>query len=215
MSLLVMTAVAAERDAVLRDIGTRSDTALRVVVGGVGPVAAAVATMAALATYRDTSFVISTGIAGGFRDRIDECAIAVANRITFADLGARTDTGFLTIDEMGMRQDSSYAASHSGVADRLERTSTRVVVGEVLTLSCMTGRDDDALRLAARHPDALAEAMEGFGVAAAAHRAGLPFTEIRSISNHIGRRDPSTWNMAGALDALSQTFATLVEEPLP
>jgi futalosine hydrolase len=215
MSLLVITAVAAERDAVLRDVGTQSETALRVVVGGVGPVAAAVATMAALATYPDTSFVISAGIGGGFRDRIDECAIAVANRITFADLGARTDAGFLTIDEMGMRQDSSYAASYSDVAHRLEHTSTRAVIGEILTLACMTGRNDDALRLAARHPDALAEAMEGFGVAAAARRASLPFTEIRSISNRIGRRDPSTWNMRGALDALSQAFATLVEEPLP
>jgi futalosine hydrolase len=57
--------------------------------------------------------------------------------------------------------------------------------------------------------------MEGFGVAAAASRVGVPFTEIRAISNVVGKRDPSTWNMRGALDALAQAFALLVEEPLP
>jgi futalosine hydrolase len=215
MSLLVITAVDAERDAVLRDVAPLAAAALHVIAGGVGPVAAAVSTMAALSDFPDTSLVISAGVAGGFRGRVQQCEIAVASRITFADLGARTDAGHLTLDEMGLRQDSSFEASDSDVAWRLASTSTRVVAGEILTLACMTGRDDDAQRLAARHPEAIAEAMEGFGVAASAKRAGLPFAEIRAISNLVGTRDRSTWNMRGAFDALSKAFAELVEEPMP
>ena len=43
MSVLVITAVDAERDAVLRDVTSTPEQPLHVVVGGVGPVAAAVA----------------------------------------------------------------------------------------------------------------------------------------------------------------------------
>jgi futalosine hydrolase len=215
MSVLVITAVDAERDAVLRDITFAPQQPVHVVVGGVGPVAAAVSTMAALADFPEVSLVVSAGIAGGFRGRIEVCDVAVANRVTFADIGARTDAGLLTLDQMGLHQDSSYLASDSDIVKRLARTSPRIVTGEILTLACMTGMDDDARRLAARHPHAIAEAMEGFGVAAAANRAGVPFAEIRAISNVIGKRDPSTWNMRGAFDALAQTFAELVEEPLP
>ena len=214
MSLLVITAVDAERDAVLRGIGP-THPPVHVVVAGVGPVAAAVGTMAALTAFPDTSFAVSAGIAGGFRGRIAQCDVAVANRLTFADLGARTDAGFLGLDEMGLRQDCSYAASGSDVEKRLARTPMRVVTGEILTLACMTGTDDEARRLAERHPQAIAEAMEGFGVAAAAHCARLPFAEIRAISNVIGRRDPSSWNMRGAFDALAQAFAELLKEPMP
>jgi len=215
MSVLVITAVDAERDAVLRDVTSTPEQPLHVVVGGVGPVAAAVSTMAALAAFPETSLVVSAGIAGGFRGRIEEGEIAVANRVTFADLGARTDAGHLTLHEMGLRQDSSYVADDSDITNRLAHTSVRVVTGEILTLACMTGIDDDARWLAARHPRAIAEAMEGFAVAAAAQRVGLPFAEIRAISNAIGKRDPTTWNMQSAFDALSQAFAKLVEEPLP
>lgn len=213
MSLLVVTAVEAERDAILRDIGSNSAPQIEVVVAGVGPVAASVGTATALRGLTHVTLVISAGIAGGFAGRVAVGDIAVADRITFADLGARVDDGFLTLSEMGLRQDSSYAVTDSRVRERLAGAPVRVGGGEVLTLACMTGTDDEAARLAARHPHAIAEAMEGFGVAAAALNAGVPFAEIRAISNLIGKRDPSTWNMQGAFDALAQAFAALMKEP--
>ena len=212
MSLLVVTAVEAERAAVLRDVAPTAAGQLEVVVAGVGPVAAAVGTATALTRFSGTSLVISAGIAGGFRGRAAIGDIAIADRITFADLGARTDAGFLTLDEMGLRQDSSYPTD-ARVGERIARAPVSVVGGEIITLACMTGTDDDATQLASRHPHAIAEAMEGFGVAAAARGAGIPFAEIRAISNTIGKRDPTTWNIRGAFDALAQAFAGLLKEP--
>lgn len=213
MSLLVVTAVEAEHDAILRDIGPASAQEIDVVVAGVGPVAAAVGTATALARRPETTLVISAGIAGGFAGRVAVGEIAVADRITFADLGARVDAGFLTLNEMGLHQDSSYRVADSRVHQRLAESALPVVHGEILTLACMTGVDDDAAQLASRHPHAIAEAMEGFGVAAAAHNAAVPFAEVRAVSNPIGKRNPSTWNMQGAFDALAQAFAVLMKEP--
>ena len=110
MTILVVTAVDAERDAIVRDLGPaepveigglpglRVDTPagmLHVVSGGIGPVAAAITTANALAVEH-YELVASAGIAGGFRDRAGIATIVVADRVTFADLGVRTDTGFLT-----------------------------------------------------------------------------------------------------------------------
>jgi futalosine hydrolase len=50
----------------------------------------------------------------------------------------------------------------------------------------------------------VAEAMEGFGVATAAHQSGVAFAELRTISNPIGPRDRSAWRIADALAALER-----------
>ena len=48
--------------------------------------------------------------------------------------------------------------------------------------------------------------------AAAVH--GVPFGEIRTISNPVGPRDRASWRIAEALDALGQAFAALTAQPL-
>jgi futalosine hydrolase len=53
--------------------------------------------------------------------------------------------------------------------------------------------------------------MEGFGVAIAAAQAGLPFGEVRTISNPIGPRDRGAWRIGDALDGLSEAFASLAK----
>ena len=55
--------------------------------------------------------------------------------------------------------------------------------------------------------------MEGFGVATAAADHGVPFVEIRTISNLVGPRDRSAWRIDLALAALTRVgkaLATLV-----
>jgi len=67
----------------------------------------------------------------------------------------------------------------------------------------------------------VAEAMEGYGVIEATRRSSertgrdIPFTEIRAVSNIIGRRDRSTWNIPLAFGALADAMSTLLNEPLP
>ena len=77
-------------------------------------------------------------------------------------------------------------------------------MGAVLTVSTVTGTAEREAVLRERHPDALAEAMEGFGVATAARDAGVAFVEVRTISNSIGPRNRAAWRVAEALAALQQ-----------
>jgi futalosine hydrolase len=213
MTVLVVVAVAAERAAVLRDLPASADVLVE--VSGVGPVAAGVATATALA-LRGYDRVVSAGIAGSLAGRAAVGDVVVARASVAADLGCRTDDGFLSLRDLGLDQDSRLeCAGATTWHERLMSAGIPVVYGDVLTLSCMTGTDADGDGLANRHPDAVAEAMEGWGVAWAARRSQVPFSEVRAISNVVGRRDPSTWDLVGSLDAVSRAFAVLLAEPLP
>lgn len=220
MRILVVTAVRQESEAVVRGLAqlrTATAVSVNVLVGGVGPVAAAVATADALATDAGYDCVISGGIAGGFAGRTDIGDIVVATASVAADLGCRTEDGFLTLSDLGLEQESTLSFPHAPAwASRIGDHEGAAVTGDVLTLSCMTGTDSEATSLASRHPQAVAEAMEGYGVAWAAQRRGVARVgEIRSISNVIGKRDVPTWNFDAAFDALSRAFAALFTEPLP
>jgi futalosine hydrolase len=70
----------------------------------------------------------------------------------------------------------------------------------------VTGTADRAALLAQRHPGAVAEAMEGFGVAEAAAAHEVPVAEIRAVSNAVGPRDRAAWRIGEALAALTDAF---------
>ncbi len=169
MRVLVVTAVEAERDAIdLPDV----------LAGGIGPAESAAATSAALAggAY---DLVISAGIAGGFAP-LGVGDIAVASTIAFGDLGAETGTGFEVLSSATAR----YEVAPKLAVELADRTGGHL--GTIVTVSRVTGTAASADALVARYPDVVAEAMEGAGVAAAAVRHGVPFAEIRAISNVVG-----------------------------
>lgn len=193
--------------------------------GGVGPAAAAAATATVLtATARSGSdaagsalpamqadppydLVLSAGIAGGFAGRADVGDLVLASELVAADLGADSDDGFLSLDRLGFGTTRLAAAPLALTVDGLR-------LGPVLTVSTATGTARRADELAARF-DATAEAMEGFGVAEAARRYGVPVGELRGISNRVGRRDRDTWDVPAAFAALRRGvagLATLLQE---
>ncbi|WP_053132940.1 futalosine hydrolase [Streptomyces ambofaciens] len=227
MHILVATAVPVERDAVARAFpGTGPDAAVEVprpgtvlhrlpdgwdlLAAGVGPALAAASTAAALtAAALDSApygLVVSAGIGGGFAPDAPVGSLVVADEITAADLGAETADGFLPVTDLGFG-----TVTHRPPAGlvRAVAAATGARTGTVLTGSTVTGTAERAALLRARHPRALAEAMEGFGVAEAAAAHGVPVLELRAVSNPVGPRDRAAWRIGDALTALTDAFGKL------
>ncbi|MDV9174359.1 futalosine hydrolase [Streptomyces sp. W16] len=197
--VLVATAVPAERDAVARALtGDR----ISVIAVGVGPAAAAAGTATALARA-PYDLVVSAGIGGGFQPEAPVGSLVVADEITVADLGAETPDGFLPVTELGF---GTVTHRPPAALVRALATATGARPGTVLTVSTVTGTAARAAELRARHPRALAEAMEGFGVAEAAVVHGVPVLELRAVSNPVGPRDRAAWRIGDALAALTEGF---------
>ncbi|MFB7332918.1 futalosine hydrolase [Streptomyces adustus] len=221
--VLVATAVPAERDAVARAFAGPVDevrlpgvslhrTAGRydLLAAGVGPALAAASTATALTAAAlagaPYGLVVSAGIAGGFPPDAPVGSLVVADEITAADLGAETAEGFLPVTELGFGT-VTHRPPPALVRDLTAALDARA--GVVLTVSTVTGSAERAALLRARHPRALAEAMEGFGVAEAAAAHGTPVLEIRAVSNPVGPRDRAAWRIGDALAALTEGFAGL------
>jgi futalosine hydrolase len=218
--LLIVTAVEAEAAAVRAglpqgppDVASRGAffgdfASVRVAPVGVGPAAAAAGTarLLALAEARGEACtaVISAGIAGGFTGRAEVGATVLGIRTIAADLGAEAptaDLGFIPIEDLGFG--TSVVAADSVLLTFLTSALPHAVPGDILTLATVTGTATTADRLRARFPAAVAEAMEGYGVACAAQAAGLPFVELRAISNPVGPRDRAAWRLREAFSALT------------
>ncbi|MFC0330576.1 futalosine hydrolase [Paenibacillus sepulcri] len=212
LRVLIVTSVNAERDAVLRGLGGTGAERFEVLVGGVGVAAAAASTAGALALSR-YDLIICAGIAGGFKDKAEIGTIVMASEIIAADLGAETPDGFLSVDELGFG--SSRFQVNSGhlaaLTEAIRAAGVSVQTGPVLTLSTVTGTAETAALLAERVPGAAAEAMEGYGIAAAAYQHGVPVLEIRAISNIVGPRDRDAWRIGDALKALEAASSILTE----
>ncbi|MDR6974668.1 futalosine hydrolase [Streptomyces sp. 3330] len=217
------TAVPAERDAVARALPGparevrvpgvtlhRTGEACDLLAAGVGPALAAASVSAALASAALSGdpygLVVSTGIAGGFAPAAPVGSLVVADEITAADLGAETADGFLPVTELGFG-----AVTHRPPGSLVRETAaaTGALTGVVLTVSTVTGTAARAAVLRELHPRALAEAMEGFGVAEAAAAHGVPVLEVRAVSNPVGPRDRDAWRIGTALAALTTAFGKL------
>ncbi len=231
--LLVVTAVAAERDAVARGLAGGDAnaglqhplpgglTALRLPLGdggradllaaGVGPAAAAAGTAVALTAAalagEPYGLAVSAGIAGGFAPAAPVGRVVVADAVVAADLGVCTPEGFVPVTDLGF---GVIRHTPDPELTRAAAALTGGLAGAVLTVSTATGTADRARELADRHPGALAEAMEGFGVAEAAAAHGVPVLEVRAVSNPVGPRDRAAWRIGEALTALADAFRSLV-----
>ncbi|MDP4098439.1 futalosine hydrolase [Paenibacillus sp. P96] len=209
-SILIMTAVEAEREAVLR--GLSGNPRFVVELAGVGAASAAALTAGQLAAggYRA---VISAGIGGGFARIAPMESVVVATSIIAADLGAETAEGFSSVDELGFGSsrlpvDADTAAHWTQL---LAAGGLQACAGPVLTVSTVTGTAATAAALTERVPGAAAEAMEGYGVGIAARAVGVPVFEIRAISNLVGPRNRAAWRIKEALQSLETAFHILTE----
>ncbi|CAL9299618.1 futalosine hydrolase [Streptomyces rochei] len=221
--VLVATAVPVERDAVAeafpgaRAQVTRPGITLHrpphgpdLLAAGVGPALAAASTAAALTAAAldgaPYALVVSAGIGGGFAPHAPVGSLVVADEITAADLGAETADGFLPVTELGFGTVTHLPPA--GLVGAVA-AATGARAGTVLTGSTVTGTAERAALLRARHPRALAEGMEGFGVAEAAAAHGVPVLELRAVSNPVGPRDRAAWRVGDALAALTDAFGKL------
>ena len=171
-------------------------------VCGVGPAAAAFSTARLLSAFQPDRVVL-VGIAGAFASSgLRPGDIVQAASETFADLGYLSDGNWTNLD--GMKLDM---LAMSGKQWRCQQALTALDPGEpgrtFITVSAITNSHEEAGALA-RSYSAEVENMEGAAVAMACAVDGIPFHEVRAISNLVGPRDPKSWMVKPSLVGLAE-----------
>jgi futalosine hydrolase len=166
----------------------------RTVVSGVGAVSAALATQAAL-LEQPANLVLSVGIAGAYpKAGLQLGDVLVSSGVVYAGLGVQN--GF-RVDALGFAGAAQVLPVWNKAAEFAQ--ATKLPLGVIATLETVTTDLARAEAIEAQF-GALAEAMEGAGVAQAAERQGVPMLELRAISNMVG--DRQHWQVKTALENL-------------
>lgn len=219
--MLLVAATPREAEAVAAGLGARLESAtlwspmplipyVEVLITGVGKANAAGAVARTLDADRHQG-VLSVGVCGALPGGPEVGATILATRSVFADEGLELPGAFQSCRQMGFALGPGESDEFEAATTwRVGLTSLVDAQGVIATVSTCSGRDDLAQRVRER-TGALAEAMEGAGVALAAARVNpmIAFAELRSVSNTTGDRRRQRWDLDGALGALSDVLGRL------
>lgn len=160
----------------------------RTLVCGIGPIEAAVATAAAIASERPSA-IVHVGIAGArAASTLEPPALVIGRRAIYHDLVVPPEWAPLEV-----------------AADPALLAAVQAAFPDAATVDIGTsGRVGGTVACDV-------EAMEGFGVLRAAAHAGVPAIEVRAISNLIEEPDRSRWRFDDAFAAINGALPRLVE----
>lgn len=170
---------------------------------GFGPVVAGARTMQLLNQHQP-QHVILAGIAGSLSDTLAIGSASRFSRVAIFGVGAGSGEEFQTADELGWVQ-LAESPECSAIRDTINLASTSEEDNRLLITSCAaSGNAIEADWRRRNYPNADAEDMEGFSVAAACQMADVPLEIVRGISNVAGDRDKQNWNIEAAIQAAAQ-----------
>jgi futalosine hydrolase len=187
-----------------RDPGNPVSENVDICLTGVGLLASAFRLTKALA-YGDYDLVIGAGIAGAF-DRslqLGQCIIVSSEQI--ADFGAEDGPAFLDAFDMGLERADEAPFTGGRLLNSMEGlpaflTGLPQIAG--LTVLKVSGNEPTIEERLTRY-GAGVESMEGAALHYACLSLGIPFIQLRSISNYVTRRDRSAWQLKPAIDGLN------------
>jgi futalosine hydrolase len=180
---------------------------MRIRVSNIGAVNAALETQLGILEQRP-DLVLSAGIGGAYPNSGAKIGdVVVSSEMIYAALGAMDGARFLNLEELEFELlTKTFNTIPAALQARVFVEITKAKLGAILTLETVTGSDARALQLEQLFPNAIGEGMEGAGVAHAALKHGISSLEIRGISNFVGVRDRSSWQIGAALAALHQSL---------
>ncbi len=202
--------------------GTLAGQKVLICAGGMGKVNAAHAATLMITQARPEALIIF-GIGGAYPSSGAKLGdVAVAREEIAGDEGVLTGEGFKDTEYIGiplLKMATSgiyntYPAPHPLLQRALGALAGRpagtVHTGPFVTLSTCTGTRERARELEQRY-GALCENMEGAAAAHVALSHGIPWLEVRGISNIVEDRDMAKWDIPRAARAAQLAVVQIIE----
>ncbi len=160
------------------------------------------------------SLLLQAGIAGSFDPQFAPGSLVLVGSEIPGDLGVEENNVFRDLFDMGL-QDADAAPFHAGQLPnpgigRWTSTGLPVVTG--VTVNEITTRPSRIAHLQEKYGAAI-ESMEGAAFHYVCLMQGIPFVQLRAISNMAGERDKSRWKMKEAIKVLNDTLIRFFKDP--
>ncbi|MFO0417369.1 MAG: futalosine hydrolase [Pseudomonadota bacterium] len=155
--------------------------------------------------------IIQAGLAGSFTELYPKRSVVVVGEELFGDSGAEDRGGFLDLFEMGLVERDSFP--FSGGALRAPDTGLLAATGLPIARSVTVNRtlsDSASIDWIRQRYSPEVVNMEGSPFFYACLTHGVPFIELRAVSDMVGPRDKAAWDIAGAIAQLNHELFRLL-----
>ena len=212
----VVPLVSVVTDAVEHDQGVSGSLGAHdvdILLTGVGMVATAVWCTRALATGRH-DLALNFGVCGSFVAALSPPAVVHVTSDMFPELGAEDGPRFLPLQDLGLLEPDRFPLSGGRLVNSAPPplpALAELPAASGITVNTVHGEDASIAAVMTRcAPDV--ESMEGAAFMYACLVAGVPFAQVRAVSNRVERRNRAAWDMAGAVKQLGRVSLRLMEQ---
>jgi futalosine hydrolase len=182
-----------------------------VMITGVGMVPTAVWTARTLA-QESYGLTLNLGLCGAFDASLDLGAVVHVVSDRLSEVGAEDGERFLTLEELGLLGLDEFPYQAGALVNRRPPDNpvlARLATVRGITVNTVHGREPSIAVVVARHQPQV-ESMEGAAFMHACLVAGVPFAQVRSVSNVVERRNREAWRIGPAVQALNDTALSLL-----
>jgi len=183
-----------------------------ILVSGVGMVAAASWTSRELARER-YELALNLGVCGSFNRALVPGMVVHVVSDCIAELGAEDGEAFLTVQQMRLLGENEFPFQQGrlvNVAPPPLRALADLRTAKGITVNTVHGSELSIQRVTERFkPDV--ETMEGAGFMYSALIHGVPFAQVRAISNVVERRNRGAWQLDLAIRELGEMAWRLLQ----
>ena len=157
------------------------------------------------------SLLIQAGIAGSFDQAIPLGTTVLVAKDRFADLGVYEQDQWKDVFDMNLQEPNCKPFTNGWLVNPHLDRFNNLAVPQVTSLS-INEVTTNAQRIRhyqeKYHPSI--ESMEGAAFHYVCLQENTPFLQVRSISNYVGERDKSRWQMKLAIQNLADTLQEII-----
>lgn len=185
---------------------------IETLITGVGGIATTWSLMRQIGSSRP-DVIIQAGIAGTLRDRPSGEVLLVGDDAP-ADTGVWEANRFNTIFDMRLADGDGFPYINGRLVNPHRRLMalTGLETVAALTVNEIT-TNPDRIRWYQQNTPAVVESMEGAPLHYVCLREHVPFLQLRSVSNKVGVRDKTKWDIRGAIASLNERLIALLKNP--
>ncbi len=162
----------------------------------------------------DYDLVVQAGIAGSYLKDMALGDVVAVSKDNFADIGIIEKNQLITMFESGFATASGFPFTNGWLVNNgrlLDDLDLQKV--NAITVNTVTDEAERINQLVAKF-DPQIETMEGAALHYVCLQQNIPFLQMRGISNYVGERDKTKWNMEGAVYNLNNELQSLYKRLL-
>lgn len=182
----------------------------KVMITGVGTAATVYHLMQELQHHKP-SLLVQAGIAGSFSEELKLGQAVIVNADRFADLGVQENNQWNDVFDMKLIESESHPYSNGWLTNPHHHLLSAAGLPIVKSISINEVTTNSArIELLRDKYNPSIESMEGAAFHYVCLQQGIPFIQLRTISNYVGERNKEKWKLRQAVETLAEQIQQII-----